>query len=319
MRLPSAARVGRSLPVLACSHHVPGAQVGACTITHNCHVPHFCRCGRGFNHSRVDMVGAVDLCIHAVGVLFARTPEMSTSPSGKCDPYINRVMHLVLCNYQDSVPPLFRVRDSHSGSTRQAAEEACGKTRTGCICTSTHPRLVAPARQAASLHATVLAVFFVQIAAVLHVAEQRLEIVINVLQTGEGPSFCRAGEASANSRRDVSASPSVPTHSNSLLVHDDVGVVLPKREVPTRGAVSCSDTVCVCLCLQDTALLPSVRHVDSGRSCVVSVPEDSVTVRSPKVDALNEMFAGSADADREGAGLGDTSPRFPAGSAGPQR
>ena len=54
---------------------------------------------------------------------------------------------------------------------------------------------------------------------------------------------------------------------------------------------------------RDGAMYVSVRQVDSGRSCVVDIPEGSVTVRSLKVDALNEMFAGSVNADREGVAL----------------
>ena len=46
----------------------------------------------------------------------------------------------------------------------------------------------------------------------------------------------------------------------------------------------------------------SVRHVDSGRSCVVGVA-DGGTVLSLKADAVKEMFAGSINADREAAGL----------------
>ena len=46
----------------------------------------------------------------------------------------------------------------------------------------------------------------------------------------------------------------------------------------------------------------SVRHVDSGHSCVIGVPEGG-TVVSLKADALEEMFAGSINADREAAGL----------------
>ena len=46
----------------------------------------------------------------------------------------------------------------------------------------------------------------------------------------------------------------------------------------------------------------SVRHVESGRSCVVGVA-DGGTVLSLKADAAKEMFAGSINADREAAGL----------------
>ena len=46
----------------------------------------------------------------------------------------------------------------------------------------------------------------------------------------------------------------------------------------------------------------SVRHVESGRSCVVGVA-DGGTVLRLKADAVKEMFAGSINADREAAGL----------------
>ena len=46
----------------------------------------------------------------------------------------------------------------------------------------------------------------------------------------------------------------------------------------------------------------SVRHVESGRGCVVGVA-DGGTVLSLKADAVKEMFAGSINADREAAGL----------------
>ena len=46
----------------------------------------------------------------------------------------------------------------------------------------------------------------------------------------------------------------------------------------------------------------SVRHVESGRSCVVGVA-DGGTVLSLKADAVEEMFAGSINADREASVL----------------
>ena len=46
----------------------------------------------------------------------------------------------------------------------------------------------------------------------------------------------------------------------------------------------------------------TVRHMESGRSCVVGVA-DGGTVLSLKADAVKEMFAGSINADREAAGL----------------